>query len=57
MRMRHMPFKIGTAERDAWLVRMSHAMEQVPEFSAHRDVLGRFFAEFATFLINQAESS
>jgi hemoglobin len=53
MRGRHMPFKIGVAERDAWLVNMNDALYKVEEFAAHRAVLNEFFIEFATFLINQ----
>jgi len=48
-----MPFPIGIIERNAWLIHMSKALEQTPEFAAHREVLGQFFAEFATFLINK----
>ncbi len=53
MRMRHMPFKIGIAERDAWLRNMFAAIEKVPEFASHREALHVYFADFATFLINQ----
>lgn len=53
MRQRHMPFKIGMKERDAWLKNMDHALNNVPEFAAHRKVLDHFFVEFATFMINQ----
>lgn len=53
MRMRHMPFKIGLAERDAWLRCMFAAIEEVPEMAQHRAVLEHYFTEFATFLVNQ----
>lgn len=56
MRMRHMPFRIGLAERNAWMAHMTHALDQVAEFAAHRQVLIEFFADFSTFLINQTES-
>lgn len=53
MRMRHMPFRIGLAERDAWLLHMNKALNVVPEFAKHRDNLYAFFIDFATFLVNQ----
>lgn len=52
MRMRHMPFKIGIKERDAWLANMEQALNQVPEFAKHREVLDFYFKDFATFLMN-----
>jgi len=44
LRMRHMPFKIGTRERDEWVVCMGRAMQDVnvPEPLAER-LLGSFF--------------
>ena len=53
MRGRHMPFKIGQAERDAWVTNMEAALEVVPEFQTHKATLKEFFASFATFMINQ----
>jgi hemoglobin len=55
MRARHMPFRIGMAERDAWLKHMGHALNTVPEFAQHKQVLSEFFESFATFLINQPD--
>jgi hemoglobin len=55
MRARHMPFRIGTAERDAWLKHMGKALNMVPEFEKHKQVLNEFFESFATFLINQPD--
>lgn len=55
MRQRHMPFKIGMKERDAWLKNMDRALSKVAEFSSHREVLDHFFVEFATFMINSPE--
>lgn len=52
MRMRHMPFKIGIKERDAWLNNMDRALSAVPEFAPHREALDFYFRDFATFLIN-----
>ncbi len=53
MRSRHMPFKIGTKEKDAWMTNMKAALEIVPEFEQHRQLLKDYFEDFATFMINQ----
>ena len=55
LRMRHLPFQIGTAESEAWLRHMSAALEATPEFTPFRDVLRRYFSDSAAFLINRAE--
>lgn len=55
MRARHMPFKIGLKERDAWLINMDKALSKTEEFQAHRKVLDPYFLDFATFMINQNE--
>jgi hemoglobin len=55
MRARHMPFKIGQKERDAWVKNMDQAIAVTPEFASYKDVLQDFFGEFATFMINQPE--
>jgi len=52
MRARHMPFKIGQAERDAWMKHMTAALDSVPELAPHRQALWDFFDNFATFMIN-----
>ncbi|PWT94265.1 MAG: globin [Candidatus Melainabacteria bacterium] len=53
MRARHMPFKIGQKERDAWVKNMNQAIGETPEFTPHKEVMQDFFSEFATFMINQ----
>lgn len=55
MRGRHMRFEIGIKERDAWLTHMGNALNEVPEFEKHKDVLTEFFTNFATFMINKSE--
>lgn len=55
MRQRHMPFKIGREERDAWIKNMSEALDAVPEFAPHLATMTEFFDSFATFMINQPE--
>jgi hemoglobin len=56
LRMRHMPFRIGIAERDRWLQLMGEAMDetQVPAFA--RLFLDQLFAQVADFMRNQTES-
>lgn len=55
MRGRHLPFKIGQSQRDAWMQIMTQALEQVPEFAPHKDLLHEFFEGFSTFMINQPD--
>lgn len=53
MRARHMPFKIGMFERNAWMHHMDNALETTDEFAPHKTVLHDFFEGFSLFLINQ----
>jgi len=55
LRMRHMPFSIGIAERDRWMEIMTEAMGEceVPEES--RTILDSFFAQTADFMRNRSE--
>ena len=55
LRMRHVPFRIGRAESRAWLRHMAAAVEATPEFLPFREILGRYFAESAAFLVNHTE--
>lgn len=55
LRMRHLPFRIGPAESDAWLRCMSHAVATVPAFAPFQAILQRYFADSAAFLINHHE--
>ena len=52
LRMRHVPFKIGLAERDRWLSLMDAALEEaaIPEPAA--TTLREFFAPTADFMRN-----
>ena len=52
LRMRHVPFRIGPAERDAWLRTMSAALDSVPAFAPYRAALDRYFTDSANFLVN-----
>lgn len=53
LRMRHFGFKIGEAERDAWLMCMRGALEEVVADAALRDELFRTFFKLADWMRNQ----
>jgi hemoglobin len=57
LRMRHFPFAIGLAERDAWLRLMRAAVEASPAAPPERRELLAYFETAATSLINQPPSS
>ena len=53
LRMRHMPFSIGQAERDAWMLQMSRALEQTLGDRPERAEMQQYFEDAATFLMNR----
>lgn len=53
LRMRHQPFAIGQAERDAWLGHMSAAVESLDLNPAVRKALIDYFETASTAMINQ----
>lgn len=53
LRMRHMPFSIGEAERDRWLLLMGEAMDEVEVKGEGRELLEAFFAQVADFMRNR----
>ncbi len=53
LRMRHVPFAIGRAERDAWMRHMSAAVETLDVPQAARDEFRAYFENAATFLVNR----
>jgi hemoglobin len=57
LRLRHMPFRIGNAERDAWMRHMNAALDTVPAFAAAGvvDRMHQYFTDAAAFLRNQPE--
>ena len=55
LRMRHMPFAIGTAERDQWLWCMNKALDESGLDPGVADYLKVRFADAADFLRNQQE--
>jgi hemoglobin len=54
LRIRHAPFAIGQAERDAWVRHMLAAVEEAGFPEPARAALADYFERAATFLINQA---
>jgi len=53
LRMRHRPFAIGQAERDAWLGHMTAAVESLALAPAVRKALLDYFATASSAMINQ----
>ena len=56
LRQRHMPFAIGKAERDQWLLCMGQALDEVVEEEALRNELRVAFIKVADFMRNQSEA-
>ena len=53
LRMRHLPFRIGTRERDEWLWCMDRALDEVALPEDVTALLRDFFHSVATFLRNR----
>ncbi len=53
LRLRHAPFAIGQAERDAWVHQMLAAIDEAGFAEPARGALRDYFERAATFLINQ----
>jgi hemoglobin len=53
LRMRHLPFSIGAAERDAWLLCMRGALEEVVESKPLRELLLQKFFKTADWMRNR----
>ncbi len=56
LRQRHMHFRIGTAERDAWMLCMQGALEDVVENAALRAHLSQSFFKLADWVRNDSGS-
>lgn len=52
LRMRHQPFRIGAVERDAWMLCMSGALEEVVTSVRLREQLGRSLSKIADWMRN-----
>jgi hemoglobin len=55
LKMRHVRFHIGQAERDAWLTHMCAAIDEIGIEEPIRSLMRQYFDRTSTFLINQAE--
>lgn len=55
LRMRHAPFAIGSAERDAWLSHMLHAVESLDLPPEQADQLWAYLVQAAHMLQNRPE--
>ncbi len=53
LRMRHMHFKVGEAERDRWILRMREAMDACGIDGGEREALDAFFCQVADFMRNE----
>ena len=53
LRMRHLPFRIGRRERDAWVSHMLAAIDTAGIAEPARSEMREYFENAATFLINQ----
>ena len=52
LRMRHAPFRIGPAERDAWLVHMRIALDELELPAAQEQTLWEYLTTAADSLVN-----
>lgn len=52
LRMRHAPYRVGSAERDAWLRCMRTAVDEADLQEAHRAVLWNYLEMAAHSLVN-----
>jgi hemoglobin len=55
LRGRHMPFRIGVAERDRWIALMGAAAEETIPDEEIRGTIMAFFCQVADFMRNQPE--
>lgn len=55
LRARHLPFAIGSTERDQWMLCMRQAMQEVVADAELRSKLERALADLADHMRNQAE--
>ena len=55
LRMRHQPFAIGSAERDAWLRHMTAAVDSLELADPVRSAMLDYFATASTAMINRVD--
>ena len=56
LRMRHADYRVGLAERDAWLRHMRHALDRLELPAEHEEVLWEYLERAANFLVNTDEA-
>ncbi len=56
LRRRHLPFAIGTEERDQWMLCMEHALKAMPFDDGLRSELHERFMQVADHMRNQPEA-
>lgn len=52
LRMRHAPFRVGPAERDAWLAHMRRAVDRLALPPEHAKTLWDYLERAAYFMVN-----
>lgn len=52
LRMRHVPFKVGPRQRDAWLARMRTALDGLHLDAGHEATLWDYLERSAFFMVN-----
>jgi hemoglobin len=57
LRARHLPFPIGVAERDQWLMCMRKALNEMPIDAAFREQLIMAFTQTANHMMNQEQAT
>ena len=55
LRMRHAPFRVGPAERDAWLANMRRALDSLDLPTAQEEQLWEYLERAAHFMVNTFE--
>ncbi len=56
LRMRHAPYRVGAAERDAWLHHMRQAVDSLGLPEPHHSALWEYMERAAYFMVNTGES-
>jgi hemoglobin len=57
LRLRHAPFRIASAERDAWLRQMRRAVDAIELAPEHEAVLWEYLERAAHFMINTEDEA
>ena len=56
LRMRHAPFTVGPAERDAWLLHMRKAVDSLGLPEPHHSALWDYLERAAYFMVNKMDA-